>query len=164
MKIALSTDHAGFELLQKLKVFLTDAGHECVDYGPDELEPSDDYPDYIFPAARAVASGTCEVGIIYGGSGQGEAMVANRVLGVRAAVFYGQAQAVRATDVDGATPTDGYDILRLSRKHNNANVLSLGARFLEWPEVQKAVTVWLETPFLGEERHERRIIKIDAGA
>lgn len=164
MKIALSTDHAGFEYLDMLKTFLTAAGHECIDYGPDDLQESDDYPDYIFPAARAVASGACEVGIIYGGSGQGEAMVANRVLGVRAAVFYGQAQAKAALDAKGTPATDGYDILRLSRSHNNANVLSLGARFLEWTEIQKAVTIWLETPFSEEERHVRRITKLDAGA
>ncbi len=161
MKIALSTDHAGFDYLQKLNNFLTEAGHECVNFGPQTLDADDDYPDFIFPAAKAVADGTCQVGIIYGGSGQGEAIVANRVPGVRAAVYYGPAKAVGAIDASGAAATDDYDILRLSREHNNANILSLGARFLEWPEVQKAVTIWLETPFSGAERHTRRITKID---
>jgi ribose 5-phosphate isomerase B len=161
MKIALSTDHAGYEYLQKLETFLTEAGHECVNYGPTAFDADDDYPDFIFPAARAVAAGECEVGIIYGGSGQGEAIVANRVSGVRAAVYYGPAKAVGSIDASGAAAADDYEILRLSRTHNNANILSLGARFLEWTEVEKAVTLWLSIPFPGEERHARRVAKID---
>lgn len=161
MKIALSTDHAGFDYLHKLKEFLTAAGHECVDFGPQSLDPDDDYPDFIYPAAKAVADGSCDVGVIYGGSGQGEAIVANRVPGVRCAVYYGPAEAVGAIDANGAGAQDDYEILRLSRQHNDANMLSLGARFLEWPEVEKAVTIWLGTPFSDADRHSRRIRKID---
>lgn len=162
MRIALSTDHAGYEDLQKLSDMLTAEGHTCVQFGPKQLDPADDYPDFIFPAAHAVADGDCEVGIIYGGSGQGEAMVANRVKGVRCAVYYGPAIATKPIDATGQEAQDTYEILRLSRRHNNANVLSLGARFLSWPDVQQAVKIWLGTEFLHEARHERRVRKIDS--
>lgn len=162
MRIALSTDHTGYDSLQKLRDVLTVAGHTCVDFGPKQLDLADDYPDFIYPAARAVASGDCAVGIIYGGSGQGEAMVANRVKGVRCAVYYGPAVAVGPIDADGQEAQDSYEILRLSRRHNDANMLSLGARFLSWPDIERAVTVWLQTDFEHESRHARRIGKIDS--
>jgi len=146
MKIALATDHAGFELKETLKAYLSEAGHEVMDCGAMALDPNDDYPDFIRVAAEKVASGEVECGIILGGSGQGEAIAANRVPGVRAVVYYGE-------------PTD---ILRLSREHNDANVLSLGARFLATDEAKQAVTTWLATPFSGDERHMRRIAKLDA--
>lgn len=161
MKIALSTDHAGFEDVHSLAKFLTDKGHECVNFGPTVFDEADDYPDFIFPAARAVANGECELGIIWGGSGQGEAMVANRVKGVRCAVFYGPVQATRAINAEGDAAKDEFEVLRLSRDHNNANMLSLAARFLNQEDIEKAVTIWLETPFTGVERHARRIKKID---
>ncbi len=161
MKIALSTDHAGMELLGQLQQYLESLGHECVNYGPDTFQPEDDYPDFIFPAAEAVTSGECEVGIIMGGSGQGEAMAANRVKGVRCAVYYGPAQPVGVVNAEGHTAGDEYEIIRLSRQHNDANMLSLAARFLSVEEVQKVVTLWLETPFGAVERHQRRIAKLD---
>jgi ribose 5-phosphate isomerase B len=151
MKIAVGTDHAGFELLAQLKVFLQELGHEIVDYGPEALDPDDDYPDFIFPTARAVAIGDCQYGIILGGSGQGEAIAANRLEGVRAAVFYGSP----------VSSDDPLEIIRLSRQHNDANVLSLGARFIDLHRAKQAVQTWLDTPFSGEERHKRRIEKID---
>lgn len=163
MKIALSTDHAGFEQLQSLQVFLTTQGHECVNFGPQSLDPADDYPDFIFPAARAVASGECEVGIIWGGSGQGEAMAANRLLGVRCGVFYGPARAPGAVDADGNTATDDYEILRLNRQHNHANMLSLAGRFLDQATTEQAVTIWLQTPWSDADRHARRVRKLDEG-
>ncbi len=162
MRIALSTDHTGYKSLQKLRELLMAAGHECIEFGPKKLDTADDYPDFIVPAARAVSSGNCDVGIIYGGSGQGEAMVANRVKGVRCAVFYGSAIAIGPVDVAGKEAQDNYEILRLTRRHNNANMLSLGARFLAWPDIEKAVNIWLSTSFLNEERHTRRIGKIEA--
>lgn len=162
MRIALSTDHAGYEDLQKLNELLVAAGHVCVNFGPKQFDQADDYPDFIFPAARAVADGSCDMGIIYGGSGQGEAIVANRVKGVRCAVYYGPAVATKPIDATGQEAQDTYEILRLSRQHNNANMLSLGARFLSWSDVQKAVEIWLGTEFLHEARHERRIGKIDS--
>lgn len=161
MKIALSTDHAGFEQLKKLKDFLTAKGHVCVDYGPKEFDAEDDYPDFIFPAAEAVANGGCEAGIIMGGSGQGEAMAANRVKGVRCMVYYGPAKAVGAIDAGGGEAADDYEILRLSREHNNANMISFAARFVSQDEIEKAAELWLSEGFSGAERHSRRIAKLD---
>ncbi len=161
MKIALSTDHTGLEYLHKLQEFLTARGHECLNFGPTGIDPQDDYPDFIRPAAEAVAGGQCDAGIVFGGSGQGEAITANRVAGVRCAVYYGPAPAVGAVDADGTAARDDYEIIRLARRHNNANMLSLAARFLDWPAIEKAVTIWLETPFSDEERHARRVRKID---
>ncbi len=161
MKLALATDHAGFEQLKILQVYLEAQGHECTNYGPTSFDAEDDYPDFIFPAAQAVASGDCERAIIMGGSGQGEAMSANRVKGVRAAVYYGPATPQGAIDATGGTASDEYEILRLSRQHNNANVLSLAARFLSQPQIEQATNIWLETPFSDQERHARRIQKLD---
>lgn len=162
MNIVLTTDHAGLEQIKKIETFLTEAGHTCINMAPTVFDANDDYPDLIYPAAKALADGKAEMGIIMGGSGQGEAMVANRVAGVRAAVYYGPAQATGAVDANGSAPEDEYEIVRLSRQHNNANMLSLAARFLTDEEIEKAVTLWLATPFTGEARHERRINKIDS--
>ncbi|QQS19691.1 RpiB/LacA/LacB family sugar-phosphate isomerase [Candidatus Saccharibacteria bacterium] len=161
MKIALTTDHAGFEALQELKVFLESLGHECVSYGPAVFDAEDDYPDFMFPAARAVARGDCERGVIMGGSGQGEAIAANRIPGVRAALFYGPVVAKTAVDAKGTMSDDPYEIVKLSREHNDANVLSLSGRFLTFDEMKTALKIWLETPFSGAERHARRIRKLD---
>lgn len=161
MKIALSTDHAGFEQLKTLEKFLISKGYECVNFGPKEFDPEDDYPDFIFPAAQAVAAGECEIGIIMGGSGQGEAMAANRIKGVRCMVYYGPAKAVGAVDADGNESSDEYEILRLSKQHNNANMISFAARFVSQDEIEKAVVIWLDERFSGAERHDRRIKKLD---
>jgi ribose 5-phosphate isomerase B len=161
MKIALSTDHAGLELLTRLEESLTAQGHECVNFGPKSFDPDDDYPDFIFPAAHAVANGECEVGVIMGGSGQGEAMAANRVKGIRCALFHGPTLAKAAINAEGDMSTDPYEILRLSRDHNLANMLSLAARFLTWEEIERAVTTWLATPQGNAERHARRVKKLD---
>lgn len=146
MKIYIGTDHAGFELKEKLVVFLRELGHIVEDLGATHYDERDDYPDFIRPVALAVSADPGSRGIIFGGSGQGEAICANRVRGVRAAVYYGGA----------------VDIAVLSREHNDANVLSLGARFVEDEEAKEVVRVWLETPFGGEERHQKRITKIDS--
>ena len=105
-----------------------------------------DYPDFVFPVARAVAGETESLAVVLGGSGQGEAMCANRVHGVRAAVFYGPLNP---------------EIIKLAREHNNANVLSIGARFVSVDDACAAVKIFVETAFSGEERHVRRIIKLD---
>lgn len=147
MKLFLASDHAGFELKQKLIDHLHAAGHEVEDMGPTRLNPADDYPDYIRPCAKAVADTPESMGIVIGMSGQGEAMAANRVRGVRAAVYYGGPA----------------DIIKLSRRHNDANVLSLGARFISFEEAAKAVDMWLSTHFEHDERHQRRILKMDYG-
>ena len=142
----MASDHAGFELKQKLAEFLIAEGHEVEDCGPRYYNPTDDYPNYIIPCAKKVAQNKGSFGIVAGLSGQGEAMAANRVRGVRAAVYYGG-------------PTD---VLKLSREHNDANVLSLGARFVSPEEAQKAVALWLDTHFMNEERHMRRIKELDS--
>lgn len=162
MNIALSTDHAGFEQLQSLQLFLETQGYECVNFGPATLNPNDDYPDLIRPAAQAVASGECQFGIIFGGSGQGEAITANRLKGIRCGVYYGPAKAATAVDAEGGAAEDEFEILRLNREHNDANMLSLAGRFLTQDEVEQAVILWLQTPFSGVERHARRIIELDS--
>lgn len=144
MIIHLATDHAGFAHKEAMKEFLlTQEGVEVVDHGATELVEGDDYPDYVLPCAQAVASDIESVGIVFGGSGQGEAMCANRVSGARCAVYYGG-------------PTD---IITLSREHNAANMLSLSARLLTTDEAIEAVRLWLATAFSNEERHVRRLSK-----
>jgi ribose 5-phosphate isomerase B len=160
MIIALATDHAGFEQLKELRKYLEELSHECQDFGPKKFDPEDDYPDFMRPAAEAVAAGGCEVGIILGGSGQGEAMAANRIPGARCTLFYGPAVPRQAVDASGKVSHDPYEILRLSRQHNHANMLSLGARFLSVEEMKQAIKVWLDTPFSDEPRHARRVEKL----
>jgi ribose 5-phosphate isomerase B len=147
MTIYFAADHAGFELKETLLAYVRDTlGFEVEDLGAYALDPQDDYPVFMKAAADAVAEDPLSRrAIILGGSGQGEAMAANRVSGVRAAVYYGGPS----------------DILRLSREHNDANVLSLGARFLDENDAKEAVRLWLSTEFSGDERHARRIASLD---
>ncbi|MDO8555056.1 MAG: RpiB/LacA/LacB family sugar-phosphate isomerase [bacterium] len=146
MQVYIASDHAGFKLKEKIKNELGKLGFEVKDFGPFSYDKDDDYPDFVRPVAEAVASDSENSrGIILGASGQGEAILANRFKNVRAVVFFG----------------DNLEIIKLSREHNNANVLSLGAHFLSEEEAKVAVKLWLETPFSGEERHIRRIRKID---
>lgn len=162
MKIAVATDHAGFEALNALRAYLVELGHDCTDFGPKSFDTNDDYPDFMFPVAQAVARGECERGIVLGGSGQGEAIAVNRIKFVRAALFYGQAIAKVAINAEGDTSNDPYEIIKLSRQHNDTNVLSLSSRFLSLDEMKTAAKIWLETPFSDTERHKRRIDKLDA--
>jgi ribose 5-phosphate isomerase B len=142
--IVLATDHAGFELKEHVKRFLSKKGYNIKDFGALEYDALDDYPDFILPAAKYISEHKL-IGIIFGGSGQGEAMAANRINGIRAAVFY-----------------NGPDeIVELSRLHNNANILSIGARFVSNQEVEKIIELWLSTDF-EEGRHEKRINKLDS--
>lgn len=146
-KVFLATDHAGFALKEVLYTYIsTLGGYQVEDMGAFTFDQEDDYPDFIRPCAERVAHEPGSIGIILGGSGQGEAMVANRIPGVRAVVFY------------GGTPDD-IVIASLAREHNNANVLSLGARFLTEDEAKQAVKIFLETSFNDDERHVRRIAK-----
>jgi len=142
--IVLATDHAGFELKEHVKRFLTKKGYDIKDFGALEYDRLDDYPDFILPAAKYISKHKL-IGIIFGGSGQGEAMAANRIKGIRAAVFY-----------NGSN-----EIVELSRLHNNANILSIGARFVSSQEVEKVIELWLSTDF-EEGRHEKRINKLDS--
>lgn len=156
MRIYVGTDHAGFGLKEKLVPFLEDLGHEVEDKGAFEYNEGDDYPDFIIPVAREVSKHPNEVrGIIFGGSGQGEAMAANKFSDVRATVFYGQGNCVVEAD------NTEESIIKVSRADNNSNILSLGARFITEEEMKSAVREWLETPFDNSERHVRRISKMD---
>ena len=161
MKVYIAADHTGFILKGVLVEYLRDAlMYEVEDLGATTLDGDDDYPDYVTPCAKKVAGTPGTLGVVIGGSGQGEAMAANRVPGVRCALYYGQAHATGAIDAAGAPSLDGYDIVRLAREHNDANVLSLGARFLTEDDAKEAVRIFLESPFTGEERHVRRIKKL----
>lgn len=159
MKIYLAGDHAGFRLKAALLEHLPMLGHDVEDLGPYALDPEDDYPDFTTPLAEAVAGNPGSRGIICAGSGQGEAMAANRVKGVRAAVFYGLSAATETLDKEGGRSEDGYDIVRLVRRHNDANVLSIGTRFVSAEEADQAVRLFLETDFSDDPRHARRIGK-----
>jgi ribose 5-phosphate isomerase B len=141
MKIAIGSDHAGFEYKQRMIALLQELGHEVKDFGTDSTEPVD-YPLFIHPVAEAVAAGQFERGIVLGGSGNGEAIVANRVRGVRCTLCWNLESA------------------RLGRAHNDANVLSLGARLISLELALDIVQLWLATPFEGG-RHQRRIEMID---
>ena len=144
MKVYLASDHAGFELKEKVEILLKQRGFEVEDVGPNEFDPTDDYPRLILPAAKKVSEDTNSRGIIFGYSGQGEAIVANKVKGIRAVVYYG-----------GDT-----EILDLSRVHNDANILSIGAHFVSETEAQIVIESWLNKEFPGEERHARRLKEI----
>jgi ribose 5-phosphate isomerase B len=145
-KVFLASDHAGYELKEALSPFLRERGYEVEDLGPMNLDVGDDYPDYLMMLGRHVAGEKGAMGIGIGGSGQGEAIAANRIKGARAAVFYGGPD----------------EIIKLSREHNDANILSLGARFLTQEQAKAAVILWLTTGFSNDERHVRRIQKLDA--
>ena len=145
-KIYIACDHAGFELKGKLIDLLETLGYVIEDMGAHSYNEADDYPDFISLASREVSTDPENSrGIIIGGSGQGEAMVANRFPNVRADVYYG----------------GNLDSIKLARQHNDANILSLGARFMSVEEAQGALKLWLETPLSGDERHVRRIKKIE---
>jgi len=141
MRIALASDHAGFRYKQLVADYLRRRGHEVVDFGAVSTDVID-YPDTVRPAALAVAEGRCDRGIVFGGSGNGEAMAANRVRGVRCAVVWSE------------------DTARLARAHNDANMISIGERLLSADQTLAFIGIWLETPFEGG-RHQIRIEKLD---
>lgn len=141
MRIAIGSDHAGFEYKERIKRFLTEGGHDVIDFGTDS-DASCDYPEFIRPAAEAVARGDCERGVVLGGSGNGEAIVANRRRGIRCALCW---------NVESA---------RLARGHNDANMIAIGQRMMPIETALEIVEAWLETPFDGG-RHARRIAQID---
>jgi len=142
--IYLSSDHAGFELKNKIINFLESKNIECSDMWPYEYDSLDDYPDFIIPCAKKVAENKSNLWIIFWGSGQWEAISANKVKAVRAALYYWWKP----------------EIVKLSKVHNNANILSIWARFVNLKEAKEVVELWLETNFKNEERHIRRVEKI----
>ena len=144
MRVYIAADHAGFYLKKSLIQYLKIKGYEVEDCGAFEMNEDDDYPDFIIPCAQKVANDSSSVGIVIGGSGQGEAICANKVKGIRAAIYNGG---------------DAKTIGRLAKEHNNANVLSLGARFISPDDAKKAVTAWLDAEFEGG-RHSKRLDKI----
>ncbi len=160
MKVYLGTDHTGLELKGKIIEFLSGLGYETVDSGAYELNKDDDYPDFIAKAAEGVSKDEGSMGVVFGGSGQGEAMVSNKFPNVRCALFYSLAVPEKAIDISGTESTDPYEMLKLTRAHNNSNMLSIGMRFLTEEQILKAIRIFLEAPFTGEERHKRRIEKI----
>jgi ribose 5-phosphate isomerase B len=159
MKVYFASDHAGFALKNALLEHIRTLGYDVEDLGAFSEEPDDDYPDYATPLAQAVASDVTSRGVIIGGSGQGEAMTANRIQGIRAAVFYGPRQVTAALDIEGGRSEDGLDAVRLPRRHNDANVLAIGARFVSGEDADEAVRIFLETPFSDAPRHARRLAK-----
>ena len=161
MKIFIGADHAGYELKEKLKIYLSELGlrYEIIDKGAFTYDADDDYPDFIRPVAEAVANDKESLGIILGGSGQGEAMCANKVANIRAVVFYGEAIPKEAINIKGEKSVDSYEIIKLARQHNDANILSIGVRFVSEDEIKFAIELFLSTKFSGEERHIRRLSK-----
>ncbi len=141
MKIAVASDHAGFDYKERTKAYLAAKGHEMVDYGAMNAEPSD-YPDFAHKGAEGILRGEAEIGVFVCGSGIGIAIAANRHKGIRA--------------VDAINE----EMARLARQHNDANVLALGQRFIAWEEAQDIIDVFLATKFEGG-RHEARVLKID---
>jgi ribose 5-phosphate isomerase B len=139
MRVHLGSDHAGFELKERLSEWLSEHGHDVVDHGPAGYDADDDYPTYVLPAARAVVDEPGSFGVVLGGSGNGEAIAANKVTGVRAALVWSRETA------------------RLAREHNDANVISLGARMHDPADALDFVAVFLDTPFSELDRHSRRI-------
>jgi len=155
--VYVGADHAGFEMKEKLKPFLISLGYEIEDKGAFALNNDDDYPDFVSEVALAVAKNPEKNrGIILGGSGQGEVICANKVKGIRAGLYYGEPHKMQ---IDNSG--NFLDIIASTRKHNNANVLSIGARFISEYEVKKVIKIFLETSFDHEERHVRRINKIE---
>jgi ribose 5-phosphate isomerase B len=142
MKVSLGSDHAGYQYKEEFKKLLSELGHEVVDYGTHGPEAVD-YPVYIRPAAEAVARGECERGIVLGGSGNGEAIVANKVRGVRCTLCW------------------SHDTARWAREHNDANVLAIGQRTVPLELAREIVRIWMETDFTGG-RHIARIAQIEA--
>ena len=141
MKIYIGSDHAGFALKENLLSLLKSLGYDVIDKGAKFFDKNDDYPLFIKEVSKSVSSDSESVGIVIGKSGTGEAMCANKTSGVRASLWYG----------------GSLEIIRLSREHNDSNILSLGADFITYEEATEAVLLWLKTPFSGDERHIKRI-------
>jgi len=144
MRVHIGGDHAAYDLQKDLITFLEAEGHDVVDHGPFELDPADDYPVFVLRAAAAVAEDPESLGIVLGGSGNGEQMAANKVAGVRAALCYDD------------------ELAKLAREHNDARVISIGARMATAVEARSMVRTFLETPFSGDPRHQRRIDMVTA--
>ncbi len=147
MKIIVASDHAGFKLKNKVRDFLIEQGFDVEDMGAHVFDPADNYPEIMLPVAMRIVDDPEKTNaIIFGKSGQGEAIICNRLPGVRAAVYYGK----------------NLEIVRLSKEHNNANILSIGADFIDEEEAKEAVRVWISTAFSFDERHIKRNEMLDS--
>ena len=144
MRVHIGGDHAAYELLGELVSFLEAQGHEVSNHGPHDFDAEDDYPVFVLRAAEAVAADTESLGVVLGGSGNGEQMAANKVKGIRAALCYNE------------------ELATLAREHNNAQVISIGARMTPVDEAKAMVAAFLTTPFSEAERHSRRIAMVEA--
>ena len=144
MRVHIGGDHAAYELLGELVSFLEAEGHEVTNHGPHQLDPEDDYPVFVLRAAEAVAADPESLGVVLGGSGNGEQMEANKVAGIRAALCYNA------------------ELATLAREHNNAQVISIGGRMNTVEEAKAMVAAFLATPFSGASRHQRRIDMVSA--
>lgn len=160
MKVFVGSDHVGFEMKGKIKDFLSKKGVDVEDCGAFQYEKYDDYPDFISKVAINVSKNPESRGIVFGGSGQAEMMTANKIKGVRCALYYGPASPIAAVDIVGRISSDPHEIIRLTREHNDANMLSIAARFVSEQDAMKVVALFLSTDFPGDERHVRRIKKI----
>lgn len=144
-KIFLGSDHKGFKIKEKVKLWLNNWGYTLEDFGAYGLNPDDDYPDFVSKVAEKVSENSENTrGIVFGATGEGEAIVANKYRGIRASVYYGGPE----------------EIIALARDHSNANILSLGVLFLDEKTIENMLKLWLEKPFSGTERHVRRLNKI----
>lgn len=158
MHIYLGTDHAGFKLKEAIKPFLEELGLEVEDKGAFTLDPEDNYPDFVIPVARAVAEEPAKRrGVVFGYSGQAEAMACNRIKGVRAAVYYGEAKFLEGHGKTGKP----MPMIEATREDNDSNILSIGAGFVSEEDAKNVIKKWLETPFPAEDRHARRIARIE---
>lgn len=144
MRVHIGGDHAAYEMQRALVIWLQGEGHDVVDHGATEYDELDDYPVYVLRAAEGVAAEPESLGVVLGGSGNGEQMAANKVQGIRAALCY--------------TP----ELAQLARQHNNAQIVSIGGRFNTVEEAKEIVRTFLDTPFSGAERHQRRIDMVEA--
>ncbi len=143
MDVYIGSDHGGYQLKEELKKYLIELGYEPKDMGAANHDPDDDYPDYVFTTAESVAQNPGSIGIVIGRSGNGEAIAANKVKGIRAALCWSE------------------EVAKKAREHNDANILSLGADYFDTKTAKRIVKTFLETPFSEEERHKRRIDKIE---
>ena len=160
MKIYLATDHTGFEIKNFIKERLQIDGYEVEDCGSYDYNPDDDYTDFVKIAAQKVSLNPKDRGFIFGGSGQAENMLANKYKNVRSALFYSAIPPIGEADITGRKSDSPYEMVKLTRLHNDANMLSFGIRFLERETIYEAVKAFLNTEFSEDERHVRRIGKI----
>jgi ribose 5-phosphate isomerase B len=161
LKIYFGADHGGYQLKEILKEYARELGHETTDLGNSVFDIDDNYPDFIMPVAQAVNKDSEALGVVVGGSGQGEAIAANKLKYVRAFTFYGPALPIEAVDASGRKSDDRFENVRLSRLHNHSNIISFGGRFVAPEDAKTAFKIWLDTPYDTKDRYVRRIKQVE---